>query len=90
LNIGNKKFAALNDTILVAIKSTIQNSTINKKIVYRAQIVQTKKPIKRLDGTYLRSDKNSAILLKQNNELFASRIKSFVFHESKRQSEHVI
>ena len=84
----SKKFASINDSILVAIKSTIPRTKINKKKMYKGIIVQTKKALKRPDGTYVKSDQNSVVLVKSTNEMLGNRVKSFVCFENKQLGNH--
>ena len=85
INMSKKKFASINDSILVSIKSTTyptSSEKIQKKQVHNSLIVHTKKPLKRADGSYFRSDQNSVILLKSNNEKIGNRMNSYAFFES--------
>jgi large subunit ribosomal protein L14 len=47
---------------------------VKKGQVQRAVIVRTKKEIRRRDGSYIRFDKNSAVLIDKDNEPIGTRI----------------
>jgi large subunit ribosomal protein L14 len=47
---------------------------VKKGDVIRAVIVRTKKAIKRKDGSYIRFDDNSAVIINKDNEPIGTRI----------------
>ena len=69
-----KRYASIGDVIVASIKSAIPGGTVKKGEVVRAVIVRTKKEIKRADGSYIRFDENSAVLLDEKNEPRGTRI----------------
>jgi len=69
-----KRYASVGDVIVASIKSAIPGGTVKKGEVVRAVIVRTKKEIKRADGSYIRFDENSAVLLDEKNEPRGTRI----------------
>ena len=70
-----KRYATVGDVIVVAIKSVIPSSDVKKGAVSKAIIVRTKKEIRRPDGSYIRFDENSAVILKSDgNEPRGTRI----------------
>jgi len=69
-----RKYASLGDVIIVSIKEAIANSKVKKGEVARAVIVRTKKEISRQDGSYIRFDSNSAVLVDKDNEPIGTRI----------------
>jgi large subunit ribosomal protein L14 len=64
----------LGDVIVVSVKDAIPNSKIKKGDVVRAVVVRTKKGVKRSDGSYIKFDDNSAVLLTPQNEPIGTRI----------------
>ena len=58
-----RRYASVGDVIVVAIKSVIPSSDIQKGAVSKAVIVRTKKEIRRQDGSYIRFDDNACVLL---------------------------
>ena len=69
-----RKYASLGDVIVVSIKEAIPNAKVKKGEVAKAVIVRTKKEIARPDGSYIRFDGNSAVLINKDNEPIGTRI----------------
>ena len=69
-----RKYASLGDVIIVSVKEAIANSKVKKGEVARAVIVRTKKEVSRQDGSYIRFDANSAVLVDKDNEPVGTRI----------------
>ncbi len=69
-----KRYATVGDIIVVSVKDAIPNSKVKKGDVARAVIVRTKKEIKRPDGSYIKFDDNSAVLINQYKEPIGTRI----------------
>lgn len=72
---GSKRnFAAIGDIIVVAVKEASPDGKVKRGEVKKAVIVRTSYPIRREDGSYIRFDKNSVVILNQANEPIGSRI----------------
>ena len=71
---SKRRYAGVGDIIVVSIKEAIPNAKVKKGDVMKAVIVRTKKAIKRPDGSYIRFDENSAVLVNQNQEPIGTRI----------------
>jgi large subunit ribosomal protein L14 len=69
-----RKYATLGDIIVVSIKDALPNSKIKKGDVARAVIVRTKKEVRRLDGSYIKFDDNSAVLINPQGDPVGTRI----------------
>jgi large subunit ribosomal protein L14 len=69
-----RKYASLGDVIIVSIKEAIPNAKVKKGEVAKAVIVRTKKEVSRQDGSYIRFDANSAVLVDKDNEPIGTRI----------------
>lgn len=69
-----KRYASVGDKIVVSIKSAIPSGGVKKGAVSKAVIVRTKKEIRRADGSYIRFDDNSCVLLTAQDEPRATRI----------------
>ncbi len=63
---SKRKYATVGDVIVVSIKEAIPNAKVKKGSVMKAVIVRTTKELRRRDGSYIRFDTNSAVLI--NNE----------------------
>ncbi len=71
---SRRRYASIGDIIVVAVKEAIPNSKVKKGDVLKAVVVRTKKEIKRTDGSYIRFDDNSAVLISQGMEPIGTRI----------------
>lgn len=69
-----RKYATLGDVIIVSIKDALPNSKIKKGEVARAVIVRTKKEVERPDGSFIKFDDNSAVLINPQGEPIGTRI----------------
>jgi large subunit ribosomal protein L14 len=71
---SKRRYASVGDIIVVSIKEAVPNSRVKKGEVRRAVVVRTKKEIKRADGSYIKFDINSAVLISDSNEPLGTRI----------------
>lgn len=71
---SKRRYASVGDVIIVAVKEAIPNSRVKKGTVQRAVIVRTRKEVSRADGSFIRFDTNSAVLINKNNEPLGTRI----------------
>lgn len=69
-----RRYASLGDVIVVSVKEAIPNSKVKKGDVMKAVVVRTKKEIGRRDGSCLRFDENSAVLINEQMEPVGTRI----------------
>jgi large subunit ribosomal protein L14 len=69
-----RRYASLGDVIIVSVKEAIPNSKVKKGDVMRAVIVRTVKEVRRQDGSYIKFDDNSAVLISPQNEPVGTRI----------------
>ena len=60
---SKRKYASIGDIIVVSVKEALPNSKVKKGDVAKAVIVRTSKEIARSDGSYIRFDSNSAVLI---------------------------
>ncbi len=61
---SGRRYAGIGDTIVASVKDAIPGGNVKKGEVVRAVIVRTKKSSRRSDGSYIRFDENSAVILK--------------------------
>ena len=69
-----RRYASIGDIIVVAVKEAIPNAKVKKGEILKAVVVRTKKEIKRSDGSYIRFDDNSAVLINTHKEPIGTRI----------------
>jgi large subunit ribosomal protein L14 len=71
---SQRRYAGLGDIIVVAVQEALPNAKVKKGEVAKAVIVRTTKEISRPDGSYIRFDTNSAVLINKDNEPIGTRI----------------
>lgn len=71
---SKRKYASLGDVIVVSVKEAMPNSKVKKGDVVRAVVVRTVKGVRRLDGSHIKFDDNSAVLINQQREPIGTRI----------------
>ena len=71
---SKRKYASLGDVIVVAVQEAIPNGKVKKGEVAKAVIVRTSKEVRRADGSYIRFDTNSAVLIDNKGEPLGTRI----------------
>ena len=71
---SRRRYAGIGDIIVVSVKEAIPNAKVKKGDVLKAVVVRTKKEVRRPDGSYIRFDENSAVLINANREPIGTRI----------------
>ncbi|MBW2630206.1 MAG: 50S ribosomal protein L14 [Deltaproteobacteria bacterium] len=71
---SKRRYARVGDVIVVSVKEAIPNSKVKKGDVLKAVVVRTRKEIGRSDGSYLKFDENSAVLINDQFEPLGTRI----------------
>jgi large subunit ribosomal protein L14 len=71
---SKRKYASVGDVIVVSVKEAIPKSKVKKGDVVKAVVVRTAKEIGRSDGSYIRFDTNSAVLIDNAREPVGTRI----------------
>jgi len=71
---SRRRYASIGDIIVVTVKEAIPNAKVKKGDVLKAVVVRTKKEIRRQDGSYIRFDDNSAVLITGSKEPIGTRI----------------
>jgi large subunit ribosomal protein L14 len=69
-----RRYATIGDVIIVSIREAIPGAKVKKGEVARAVIVRTKRELARSDGSYIKFDGNSAVLINKENEPIGTRI----------------
>ncbi|MFH1258443.1 MAG: 50S ribosomal protein L14 [Elusimicrobiota bacterium] len=69
-----RRYATLGDVIIASVKDAIPDSAIKKGEVVRVVIVRTVKEYRRIDGTYIKFDDNSGVVIDENGEPKGTRI----------------
>lgn len=70
----HRRYATIGDIIKVSIKDAMPRTRVKKGDVYNALVVRTAKGIRRNDGSLIRFDTNSAVILNNNHQPIGTRI----------------
>ena len=68
------RFARLGDIVTASVKEAVPDSAGKKGQVVRAVIVRTRKEQRRRDGSYIRFDRNAAVLINETKEPLGTRV----------------
>ena len=71
---SKRRYATVGDVVVVSIREALPNGKVKKGDVARAVVVRTAKELRRADGSYIRFDNNSAVLISPQNEPIGTRI----------------
>ena len=71
---SKRKYASVGDIIVVSVREALPSSRVKKGSVRRAVVVRTAKGIRRSDGSYIKFDVNSAVLINEANEPIGTRV----------------
>jgi large subunit ribosomal protein L14 len=71
---SRRRYASLGDIIVVSVKEAIPNAKVKKGDVMKAVIVRTTKEVGRADGSFIKFDSNSAVLIDNQREPIGTRI----------------
>jgi large subunit ribosomal protein L14 len=71
---SKRRYASIGDVIVVSIKEAIPQAKVKKGEVARAVVVRTAREVKRPDGSYIKFDGNSAVLINKDLEPIGTRI----------------
>ena len=68
------RYARLGDMVTASVKEATPDATVKKGQVVKAVIVRTRKEHRRRDGSYIRFDRNAAVLVNDQKEPVGTRV----------------
>jgi large subunit ribosomal protein L14 len=71
---SRRRYASVGDIIVVSVKEALPNSKVKKGDVMKAVVVRTVKEVGRPDGSFIKFDDNSAVLINNQQEPIGTRI----------------
>jgi len=83
---SKRRYASVGDIIVVSIRDALPNSKVKKGSVMKAVIVRTRKAVRRLDGSVIRFDTNSAVLIDAQKQPIGTRIFGPVARELRQKN----
>lgn len=70
-----KRYARIGDVVVLSVQKAEPRKGVKKKDVLHAVVVRQKQPFRRKDGSYIRFDENSVVIIeKEKQEPVANRI----------------
>jgi large subunit ribosomal protein L14 len=71
---SKRRYAGIGDVIVCSVREAIPHGKVKKGDVVKAVVVRTSYAISRPDGTYIRFDDNSAVLITKDMDPIGTRI----------------
>ena len=69
-----RRYANIGDVVVCAVKKAAPGGVVKKGEVVKAVVVRSKKGLKRADGSYIKFDENSAVIIKEDKNPKGTRI----------------
>ena len=69
-----RRYANIGDVVVATVKKAAPGGVVKKGEVVKAVIVRSKKGVKRADGSYIKFDENSAVIIKEDKNPKGTRI----------------
>lgn len=83
---SKRRYATIGDIIVVSVRDALPNSKVKKGSVMKAVIVRTRKGVRRIDGSVIRFDTNSAVLIDAQKQPIGTRIFGPVARELRQKN----
>ena len=71
---SGRRYAGIGDIVVCAVKKAAPGGVVKKGDVVKAVVVRTVKETRRADGSYIRSDENAAVIIKEDKTPKGTRI----------------
>jgi len=71
---SRRRYAHVGDVVVASVQEATPDGSVKKGDVVKVVIVRTKSPIKRKDGTKLKFDSNSCVLIDDKNNPRGTRV----------------
>jgi len=78
---SRRRYAGIGDIIVASVKDAVKGGEMKKGTVVKAVIVRTRKAVRRDDGSYVRFDRNAAVLIDNEKNPRGTRIFGAVARE---------
>ena len=70
----DRRYANIGDVVVATVKKAAPGGVVKKGQVVKAVIVRSRHGIKRADGSYIKFDENSAVIIKEDQNPTGTRI----------------
>ena len=81
-----RRTASVGDIIICSVKKAIPGGEVKPGDIVRCVIVRTAFPVRRSDGSYVRFDRNAAVIIDENGNPRGTRIFGAVARELREQN----
>jgi large subunit ribosomal protein L14 len=81
-----RKVATIGDVIICAVKKAMPAGEVKQGEIIRCVVVRTKQPTKRVDGSYVRFDRNAAVVIDDEGNPKGTRIFGAVARELREKN----
>ena len=71
---SGRRYAGIGDVVVASVKKAAPGGMVKKGDVVKAVLVRTVAGVRRADGSYLKFDENSAVIIKDDNTPTGTRI----------------
>ena len=82
----SRRYANIGDIVVCAVKDATPGGVVKKSDVVRAVIVRSKTGARRSDGSYVKFDRNAAVIIKEDKTPVGTRIFGPVARELREKS----
>ena len=65
---SKRRYARIGDVVVISIQSAEPRKQVKKKDVLHAVVVRQKQPFRRKDGSYIRFDENSVVIIEKGKK----------------------
>ncbi len=79
--------ATVGDILCIAIKKSLPTCQLDDKKVHKCVVVRTRHPVKRPDGSYVRFDRNAAVIIDGEGNPIGTRIFGAVARELREKNQ---
>ena len=83
---SRRRYATVGDIIVATVKRALPGSDIKSGDIVRCVIVRTAKAVRRADGSYVRFDRNAAVIIDNDNNPRGTRIFGAVARELREKN----
>lgn len=87
---SRRRYARVGDVIIASVKEANPKGAVKKGEVVRAVVVRTAKEYGRPDGSYVKFDKNAAVIIDEDNQPRGTRIFGPVARELRKDFTKII
>lgn len=81
-----RRAAAIGDRVVCSVKKSLPGSDMKTGTIVKAVVVRTRYPVRRVDGSYVRFDRNAVVLIDDDGNPRGTRIFGAVARELREKS----